>query len=135
MSKNYDIKTVSKAIVTGSATIIGSSVAAGMTRYVTFLQVSPTEAGGTEGVKVYLASTATAPSAGGASTITKASAGQKMVVIMGSATATNSMSVPSVPSTEHPLFTVAASKFLSAFVGATAGLSGPTNLFVQYYDE
>jgi len=135
MSKNYDIKTVSKALVAGSATVIGSSVAAGTIRYVTFLQVSPTEAGGTEGVKIYIASTATAPSAGGASTATKASAGQKMVLIMGSATATNSMSVPGSPDTEHPLFTVAAEKFMSAYVPSSAGLSGPTNLFVQYFDE
>jgi hypothetical protein len=135
MSRNYDIKTVSKAIVTGSATIIGGVVATGMKRYVTFMHVAPTEAGGTEGVKLYLASTATAPSAGGASTITKASAAQKMVVIMGSATATNSMSVPAAPDTEHPLFTVASGKYLSAFVGATAGLSGPVNLFLQYFDE
>lgn len=139
MSKNYDIRTVSKWIVGGATasaayrrTAIGSSVAAGMTRYVTFMQVAPVAVGGSQGSKVYLCSTVASDTANATAA---ASTNQKMVVAIGSATAANSMSIPATPDTEHPLFTITESKFLSAYIGSVVGNSSPVQLFVQYFDE
>jgi len=139
MAKNYEIKTVSKWIVGGATasaayrrTAIGSSVAAGMTRYVTFIQMSPVAAGGSQGSKVFICSAAASDTANATAA---ASANQKTVIVIGSATAANSMSVPSAPDTEHPLFTVASGKFLSAYICSVVGQSSPVQLFTQYFDE
>ncbi|MCK4528712.1 hypothetical protein KAW18_15190, partial [candidate division WOR-3 bacterium] len=129
----YDIKTASKYLEASGTVAIGSSVAAGMTRYVTFAQVG--QAAGTKNVatKVTLGS-ATASDA--MSDTTTASACQKMQLLIASATtAQKGFQVPSAPDTEHPLFTVAAEKFLSAQLSGIADLSATAYIFVQYFDE
>jgi hypothetical protein len=144
MAKNYDIKTASKFIVGGAAAsaayrraTIGSSVAAGMTRYVTFLRLVPMEVNGDKGSKVYICSTAASDTA---TTSTLASANQKMVMFIASTLGTGvagnrSEMIPASPDTEHPLFTIASSKFLTAYIGSDLGMSGAAQLFVQYFDE
>lgn len=133
MSKNYDIQTVSKFLGGESSHIaIGSSVAAGMKRYVTFLQIAPVLLGGSQGTKLFFCSTA---ATGTASSTGAASTAQKMVVAIGSATAANSLSIPSAPDTEHPLFTIAESKFLTAYLCSDSGHSSPVQIFTQFFDE
>jgi len=141
MSKNYDIKTASDHVIGSTCSSvwranIGSSVAAGMTRYVTFIRVVPVTTSNAKGSKIFFCSTASAATV---VTATAASAVQKMVVFIGSATAeinpNRSESIPAVPNTEHPLFTIAAEQWLTALIATTAGMSGPANIFVQYFDE
>jgi len=136
MSKNYDIKTASKYLGGVSSHIaIGSSVAANMTRYVTFLRIMSDAPTNKEGSKVYLCSTAasnTASSTGAASTA------QKLVGRIQSALAIRDKTVivpKGGPNTEHPLFTIAASKWLTAYLCSVAGQSYPVHVFAQYYDE
>ena len=135
MAKNYDIKTVSKLINTQSSHIpIGSSVAAGMTRFVTFLRIEPIDGNGDEGSKVYFCSCAASDSA---SNPTAASTLQKIVMhIQSSVSRENKdITVPKQPNTEHPLFTVAASAWLTATLGSLVGTSYPVSVFAQYFDE
>lgn len=131
MVQNYDIKTDSKYLESAYVTI-GGVVPTGMKRYVTFLQVTPVRSGGSEGSKVYICST---PASDTASSTGAASANQKMVVGIGSGTAVGAATIPTKPETEHPLFTIAAEQFLSAYIGTAAGFSSPVQIFAQYYDE
>ncbi len=138
MPKNYNIQTVCKHIATaGSHIAIGSSVAAGKTRYVTMVRVAQTTNGAAKGSRVVFCSSV---ASGSASTITRASALQKLCVQIVSASATKTMpaktvQIPEQPNTENPLFMVAASKFLTAFLATAAGQSNAVNVFVQYYDQ
>jgi hypothetical protein len=57
MAKNHDIKTASKRLATSVQTVaLGGVVATGMTRYVTFMRISPLTVQAGEGTKVYLCS-------------------------------------------------------------------------------
>ena len=135
MAKNYNIKTVSKGIDTKSSHIpIGSSVAAGMKRYVTFLRVTPTAVAGDKGSKVYFCSCAASNSA---SNPTAASTLQKTILRIATTASNRNKDVVSSerPDTEHPLFTVAASAWLTATLGSVAGTSHPVSVFAQYFDE
>jgi len=135
MAKNYNIQTVSKRLDSGSTVItIGGLVAAGMTRYVTFIRVNPLSSDNNTGAKVYLSSAA---SVSGAITCASASLAQKMVVYIATATTAGrkDVMVPPSPDTEHPLFTVASGAYLNAFLSTTATGTGSVSLFVQYYDE
>lgn len=132
--KNYNI--ISKRVVpkntTGSAVVIGSSVAAGKTRYVTFIAISPNVGASGKGRKIYFCSTTTSSVA---STATLASANAKLKYVQASASAEPNVHFPASPDTENPLFTIAASKWLSVSqVSAQAG-SGACSVFVQYYDQ
>lgn len=135
--KNYNIQTVAKQFTTkGSQIRIGSSVAAGLTRYVTMVNVTQVTGTAAKGSRViFCSATASNP----ASTLALASAAQKLCIGIGSNAgshvANKSVSVPSQPDTENPLFTVAASKFLSAKLGSAAGTSATCVVFVQYYDQ
>jgi len=134
--KNYNIQTRSIAPSLGSAIAVGSSVAAGLTRYITFIAISPRVANIGKGRLIYFCSTAAANSA---STATLASAAAKMKYVQASgivsAAVEPNFHFPKVINTENPLFTVAASKFLTIHqVSAQAG-SGACNVFVQYYDQ
>ena len=135
MPKNYNIQT--RVIATGStiassAVAVGSSVAAGKTRYVTFIAITPRVGATGKGRKIYFCSTTTAIHA---STPTKASAAAKLKYVQVSASAESNAHFPSEINTENPLFTIAASNFLTVFqVSAQAG-SGAANVFVQYYDQ
>lgn len=137
MPKNYDIKTVSKALVGKSSHIvIGSSVAAGMTRYVTLLKVTQTQKTAGKGSRVYFCSTT---ASGTAATTGAASTAQKMRVTIQSALASyivdKTKVIPETPDTENPLFSIAASKWLSAYLCSVAGASSPVHIFAQYYDQ
>lgn len=143
--KNYN--TVTKCLrpvnTTGAAIAAGSSVAAGLTRYVTFVHLSRVEGATGVGAKVYLCSTSTAAKA---STDTLASAAAKMTLILGSAvmgsTVANlgggpgNMSIPDRINTDKPLFTIAASRFLTVREASTAAKgNAQVAVLVQYYDQ
>lgn len=133
--KNSDIKTVAKTMTKGTRAVIASSVAAGMKRYVTFVRA---EKAGTnqkgQGVKLILASGALSNTA---STLTLASAVQKLQVVLTSAPTADASEaqIPIRPDTENPLFSVAASKWLTLFCASVATFSSPVNVLVQYYDQ
>jgi len=141
MAKNYDIKTVSKPLSgVSSHIVIGSSVAAGMTRYVTFLRVQQVAAKMNEGTRVIFCSTTASDTAANTAA---ASTAQKLVAhfpsalagAAGGATELKRLQTPSVPDTEHPLFTIASSKWFTAYLMSDAGWSYPVYVFAQYYDE
>jgi hypothetical protein len=133
--KNFDIKTVAKTMTKGTRAVIGSSVAAGMKRYVTFVRVekAATNQKG-QGAKVIFASGAASNTA---STLTLASAVQKLQVVLTSAPTADASEaqIPQKINTEHPLFTIAASKWFTAFCASAATFSSPVNVLAQYYDQ
>ena len=139
MAKNYDIKTASKRLATSVQTVaLGGVVATGMTRYVTFLRISPLTVRATEGTKVYFCSGTL--SAGASDAL--ATASQKLVTYIASAigvlrgTPTNrSESIPTTPDTEHPLFTIASGAYMTAHLSSIAIASGSAQVFTQYFDE
>ena len=139
MSKNYEIQTASKRLATSVQTVaLGGVVATGMTRYVTFLRISPLTIQAGEGTKVYFCSGTLSDGASDG----LATASQKLVTYIASAigvlrgTPTNrSESIPDTPDTEHPLFTIAAGKYLTAHLGSVAIASGSAQVFAQYFDE
>ena len=144
--KNYNVvtKCLRPKTTTGSALVCGSSVAAGKTRYVTFVHLSRVEGSTVKGAKVYICSTAASSTA---STDTLASAAAKMTLILASAvtkcgstvTVTGgpgNLSVPERINTERPLFTVAASKWLTIREASTAAKgNAEVAVFMQYYDQ
>lgn len=134
MPKNYNIvtKVVNPKNTTGSAVAVGSSVAANMTRYVTFIAISPRVGHATKGRRIYFCSTSTSTKA---STDTLASAAAKMKYIQSSASAEPNASFPNKIDTEKPLFTIAASKFLTVHQSSAQAGSGACSVFVQYYDQ
>lgn len=144
MPKNYNIVTkhvyLSAVAKASQRKAIGSSVAAGMTRYVTMVRVKQTKASGLQshGSKVYLCSVAAQHTA---STTTAASAGAKMQIYIQSVAGNTNVPVlkvkqiPDIPDTENPLFTIAASKWFTAFLCSGATQSGPVHVFAQYYDQ
>ena len=134
--KNYNIITKVKQFGEGVQAAFGSSVAAGMTRYVTMVQVSQVKNSAAAGSRIIFGSAA---AAGSFTTIASASGAAKFVVGIGSYVASHvgmkTVRVPSQPNTENPLFTVAASKFLVAKECSAAGQSATCHVFVQYYDQ
>lgn len=135
--KNYNIQTVCKQIATKSShVVIGSSVAAGKTRYVTYVRVAQVTNGAAKGSRVVFCSAAASNSA---SNMTAASAIQKLNIGIASYVASHvgrkSISLPLQPDTNNPLFTVAASKWLTATLGSAAGTSATCVVFAQYYDQ
>jgi len=136
MAKNYNIQTECRQLAQNASDNIdiGSQVPAGMTRYVTFIDVTPMDTTCDEGSKVFICSAA---SAGNATTDALASVAQKMVIQIASASAGNQevMLPPAGPDTEHPLFTVASAGYLQAHLACAATMSASVTLFVQYYDE
>ncbi len=136
MPKNYNI--ITKRVLrlkgtTGSAVAIGSSVAAGMTRYVTFIRLEQGAGGGGLGSKVWICSTAATATA---SSTALANTAMKMMLLIPSAVGVEkSITVPDSPDPENPLFTIAASKFLTARASKLQLGSASTTLLVQYYDQ
>lgn len=133
--KNYNVvtKNLRPNTTTGAATAAGSSVAAGKVRYVTFVHLSRVEGATGKGAKVWICSTSTAAKA---STDTLASAAAKMVLILGSASGPGNMSVPDRINTDKPLFTIAASRFLTVREASTAAKgNAAVAVFMQYYDQ
>lgn len=132
--KNYNIvtKTVVPKNTTGSAVAIGSSVAAGMKRYVTFIAISPNVGASGKGRLIYFCSTSTSTKA---STNTLASAAAKLKYAQASASAEPNWHFPSRPDAENPLFTIAASRYLTVHQTSAQAGSGACSVFVQYYDQ
>lgn len=132
--KNYNIitRTVVPKNTTGSAVAIGSSVAAGKMRYVTFVAISPNTGASGKGRRIYLCSTTTSSIA---STDTLASANAKIKYVQASASAEPNIFFPSNPNTENPLFTIAASKWLTLHQTSAQAGSGACSVFVQFYDQ
>jgi len=139
--KNYNLQTkLWKLASKGNYKVFGSSVAAGLTRYVTCVGVIQDQGGmASAGSRVTFCSAAV-------STLTSAghvSATAKIVVGIGSYLASaggagvfeKTVILPSgAPNTEHPLFTVAASKFFSVALASAAGQSVACEVFAQWYD-
>ena len=138
MAKNSNLLSIVNQLPNGGlATIVGSSVADGMTIYVTFVRavrdgiITSATAGG----KVFLAETLSGVKTS-YSTPALASALQKQVIMIPSTVAGNKdiQSTPKIDS-ENPLFSIASTKFLAALLVSDTGMSGAVNLFVQYYEE
>jgi len=136
MAKNHNIQTVSLHMGAAAASdtqTIGAVVAAGMTRYVTFIRANPLSPTYSEGSRLYLCSGTVAEAESDA----EATAAQKLVLRIASASTVGRKDVmlPSTPDTEHPLFTVAAGAYLRAHLASAGSMSGSVALFVQYFDE
>ncbi len=132
--KNYNI--VTKQVVTkkgGSCVAIGSTVAAGLKRYVTFVSVNQ-NAVKNKGSKIWFCSTTASQAI---NTTALASVANKFTVRLSSATGYNRhFEYPrSGPDPENPLFSIAESRMLVARMtsGLQAG-SASCTVFVQYYD-
>lgn len=132
MPKNYNIQTRSVNVTVGSVVAVGSSVAAGMTRYVTFIAISPRVAHQSKGRRIYFCSTAASNTA---TTATLASAAAKWKYVQASASTEPNFHMPRKIDTEKPLFTIAASKFLTVHQASAQAGSGAASVFVQYYDQ
>lgn len=133
--KNYNIvtKTVRAKGTTGSGVAIGSSVAAGMTRYVTFIRINQAAAVGNKGSKLWFCSTAATATA---STTALANTAMKLMVLIPSAVGIDKVvELPDHPDTKNPLFTIAASKFLTVRSSKLQLGSASCAIFVQYYDQ
>jgi hypothetical protein len=120
--ENHDIKTLNKLIGSTVADLGLGAVPTGMKRYVTFLRLDNEYAGKQ---KVYIA-TATVTTY--ASTPLRASAASKITVNIEADK--EGCIPPGVPDVDHPLFTVAAGKYIDALTDR-----GGAYLFMQYYDE
>lgn len=121
--ENHDIETVSKLIGSAAVDLDAGLVPAGMKRYVTFVRVDNVH-GGKQ--KVYIASAASA--AYSASAAGRASAAAKLVFSIEADE--DDCIPPGVPDVDHPLFSIAAGKYIGA-----ATDRGGAYLFLQYYDR
>ena len=137
--KNYNIQTKCKKFKAKSSHIcFASAVPAGMTRYVTCVGVIQDVGGqATKGSRVIFCSAA---ASGTATNETTGSAIAKLSIGIGSFVASQAwektVMIPSGgPDTEHPLFSIAESKWFVAVLGSAAGTSGVCEVFAQWYDQ
>jgi hypothetical protein len=136
--KNYNIQTACKKFKTKSSHVVfGSSVAAGLTRYVTMVGVVQDAGSAAKGSRVIFCSST---ASGSASNVTAGSTLAKLSVGIGSYVASHVwektvMIPPGGSNTEHPLFTIAASKWFTAVLGSAAGTSAVCEVFAQWYDQ
>jgi hypothetical protein len=137
--KNYNLQTKCKKFKAKSSHIcFASAVPAGMTRYVTCVGVIQDVGGqSAKGSRVIFCSAA---ASGTATNATTGSAIAKLSVGIGSYVASHVwektvMIPPGGPDAEHPLFTIAASKWFVAVLGSAAGTSGVCEVFAQWYDQ
>lgn len=122
MVENYDLKTISLMIGTGTPFSTGMGVVpTGMTRFVTFVKAQNQLAASN---CLFLA---TAAAVGTMSTPTLASASQKDAISLQSM---DMVAYPDKPNVENPLFSIAAGKYLDAVTDR-----GDMRLFMQYYDR
>lgn len=115
--ENIEIKTLSKVVGTTPPDLGLGAVAAGMKRWVTFIKATNEFAGANA---IFLCSGTTATNA--------ASGVQKDKQGFGNQYGT--IGYPDRPAPNEPLFSIAESKYLTAFTDA-----GNMHLFVQYYDK
>lgn len=119
--ENHDIKTVNKLISSTIADLGLGAVPANMKRYVTFLRLDNVY-GGKQ--KVYIASTTATTYA---STPARASAAAAITVNI---EADGEECIPpGVPDVDHPLFSIAAGKYIDALTDR-----GGAYMFMQYFD-
>ncbi len=134
--KNYNIvtKLVKPKVGTFSALLIGSAVATGLTRYVTYIRVQQGGQSKSVGSKLYLCSVSISQRA---VTSGAANTAAKMVLNINRAVTQNNkvLAVPDYPDPENPLFTIAASKFLTVTLATSQAFSASCTVFVQYYDQ
>jgi len=114
---NKDLKTLSKVITSVPANLGLGAVASGMKRWVTFVKVTNEHAAANA---IFLCSGTTATNA--------ASGVAKDKQYLG--TQYDAFAYPDSPRPDNPLFSIAASKFLTAFTTV-----GNMHLFMQYFDE
>lgn len=140
--KNYNIETKCwKLASKGNYKVFGSSVAPGKTRYVTCVGVNQDYGGMVSGgsrVTFCSAAVSTLTSAGHVSSLSKLSIGIGSYLASGGGAGgfEKTVFLPlGGPSTEHPLFTIAASKFFSVALGSAAGQSVACEVFAQWYDQ
>lgn len=135
MPKNQNIITKSINFTTaasvGSCIAVGAAVPANMKRYVTFIAISP-RAQSNKGRLIYFCSTTASNSA---TTAANASTTAKWKYVQISASAEKNFHMPSKIDTEKPLFTIAASKFLTIYHSSAAASSAESSIFVQYYEQ
>ena len=120
--EKHDMKTVNKMIGSTVADLGLGAVPAGMKRYVTFLRFDNVY-GGQQ--KAYIASvtsstyasTPTLASAAAAITVNLEADGEECIP-------------PGVPDADHPLFSIAAGKYIDALTDR-----GGAYMFMQYYDQ
>jgi len=118
MSKDSkDIKTLAKTIGTTPVDLEIGAVATGMKRWITFVKPTNDHAGAN---KMFLCSGATATDAASGTRKDKQPLANQY----------DTIAYPDSPSPDSPMFSIAASKYLTAF---TSG--GNMDLFLQYYDE
>jgi hypothetical protein len=134
--KNNNLVTVTKRIFASAAQInvaIGTIVPAGMTRYVTYIRANQGSSARNIGSKVYLCSVTALTDA---SSTAACLARLKMTVqIPSTIGAAKFVEIPNRPDSENPLFTIAASKYLTARMSRLQLGSASCTLFVQYYDQ
>ena len=141
--KNYNIQTLCKQIATKSGHVcFATAVPTGMTRYVTCVGVVQNVGGqAAKGSRVIFCSAA---ASGSASNITAGSTLAKLSIGIGSYLASaggagtfeKTVMIPSGgPDTEHPLFSIAATKWFTAVLGSAAGTSCICEVFAQWYDQ
>ncbi|MFH0904227.1 MAG: hypothetical protein V1854_03455 [Methanobacteriota archaeon] len=116
-NENIEIKTLSKVITSVAVDLGLGAVAAGMKRWVTFIKATNEFAGANA---IFLCSGTTATNA--ASGIAKDK--------QGFADQYDTIGYPDRPAPDEPLFSIAESKYLTAFAN-----NGDMHLFLQYYDE
>ena len=121
MVKNYDIKSLSKVIGTAIATLGIGAVPTGMKRYVTMLRTN--NISGMQNT-IYVASAANSANT---SSPTLASAAQKYSTR--NDTDESDEFPRSTPDPEHPLFSIAADKYINMITDR-----GNTRVFMQYFD-
>lgn len=120
--EKHDLKTVNKLIGSASVDLGLGAVPTKMKRYVTFMRLDNVY-GGKQ--RVFIASTTATTYA---STPTRASAAAKIAINI---EADEDGSIPpGVPDVDHPLFSVAAGKYIDALTNR-----GDAYLFMQYYDQ
>jgi hypothetical protein len=120
--ENHDMKTMNKLIGSTVADLGLGAVPTGMKRYVTFLRLDNVY-GGKQ--KAYIASVASSTYA---SSPTLASAA---AAITANIEADEEKCIPpGVPDADHPLFSIAAGKYIDALTDR-----GGAYLFMQYFDE
>lgn len=137
MTRNIELKTVSKVVSNTSQVNLGGQVPAGMKRWVTFICLDALSKDGSAFLRLYLASGTTAlPTK--ANII--AAANRKMMIDLRASGVKNTrlnhtpdgppLMIPDRPDANKPLFSIAAENFLGAFVSNTAA-----NVTIQYFDE
>lgn len=116
-NENIEIKTLSKVVGAAVADLGLGAVPAGMKRWITFIKTTNEHAGSNA---IFLCSGTTATNAASGVAKDKQGFGNQY----------DTIGYPDRPAPDEPLFSIAESKYLTAFTD-----TGNMHLFVQYYDK